>query len=886
MAITSVGDFCEFFRAAWGIRKRDMKLERTNSSLQDLYAEESARIQKRFEETGDGKAAIRDRTALIDLVVTELWNEVTTASGPIDGFCIAAMGGYGRRGLFPYSDIDLLFLYEKEGNEEFLSKKAIAPLSQALWDLHLRVSPTTRTLAECGKLYRNNIEFNISLLDCRNICGDEKLFERLRTRVLPAMVNREAETLMRELTGLAHERHQKYGQTIFHLEPNIKDGPGGLRDFQVACWLSQIAEMKHTREWKDPVALLPIALRADAVKAIDFLDAVRCYLHYQQGRDLNVLTYELQSQAAASGIGLHGVNAASPNEWMRSYFRHARAIYRLTVLFDEVPRAKSIWTRWWGQRRSPLSTSDFKVQDDRVSLRQPNSVEDPKILFRLFELVARHNLKLTAETENEVEAALPRIQKWNSTAPDLWEYIRKILVLPYAAPSLRAMHRVGLLDLLFKEFKAIDSLVIRDYYHRYTVDEHSLVTIENLHNLSAKSSGMEHRFADILSSLEHPELLYLSLLFHDVGKGMPNESHVDGSLEAVATVFDRLRIDSFGREVVIFLIANHLRMSATLMRRDIFDPEAVHDFAKTVGTIEQLKMLTLFTYADIKAVNPEALTSWKAEMLWQLYAATENYLNRSVDDQRMYLAGEDSQQLERLVPKGEDAVEAERFRNFLDGFPRRYLLTHSAAEISAHYRMYRRLGHSIGEISITKRDQYYELILVTKDRPFLFEKVVGTISSWGMNILKADACANRNGVVLDSLRFSDRFQTLDHNPSEMGRLKQQLIAAISGELDVAALMKRKFQPEKRPPKVSVDTRVHMDNDCSSHSTVVEIVALDRPGLLYDISSTFAEHSFNIEVGLIDTEGGTATDVFYVTQDGVKLSSERQHELQMELQNRL
>ena len=854
--------------------------------MQDFYAEESARIQKYFEESGGGKATIGSRATLIDSVVTELWNDVIAGSGSIDGFCIAAMGGYGRRALFPYSDIDLLFLYEKDGSEEFLGKKAIAPLSQSLWDLHLRVSPTTRTLAECGKLYRNNIEFNISLLDCRYICGDQKIFERLRTRVIPGMVIRESETLMQELTSLSYARHQKYGQTIFHLEPNIKDGPGGLRDFQVACWLLQISEMKRTREWRDPAPLLPDTLRADAVNAIDFLDAVRCYLHYRQGRDLNVLTYELQTEAAAKGIGLHGGRAASANDWMRTYFRHARAIYRLTVLFDEVPRAKSIWMRWLDFRRSPLSNAEFSVVDGRISVRHADSVADHKVMFRLFELVAHHDLKLTAETENSVEAALPRIRKWNSASPDLWEYFRKILVLPHAASALRAMHRVGLLDLLFKEFQVIDSLVIRDYYHRYTVDEHSLVTIENLHALASKRGDLDRRFGHILSSVDHPELLYLSLLFHDVGKGMPAESHVEGSLESIQGVFERLRLGTFERETVVFLIGNHLRMSATLLRRDIFDPEAVHDFAKTVGTIEHLKMLTLFTYVDIKAVNPEALTVWKAEMLWQLYAATENYLNRSVDDQRLYLAGEDAQQLDRLVPTGEDAVEAQRFKQFLDGFPRRYLLTHSSAEISAHFRMYRRLGHSVADISITKRDQYYELVLVTKDRPFLFAKVVGTISSWGMNILKADACANSNGVVLDVIRFSDRFQTLDHNPSEIVRLKQQLIAAITGELDVAALMKRKFQPEKRPPKVSVETRIHMDNECSSHSTVIEIVALDRPGLLYDISSTFAEHNFNIEVGLIDTEGGTATDVFYVTQIGAKLTSARQHELQIELQQRL
>src|ERR1700686_3437822 len=399
-----------------------MKLESRNSSLQDLYAEESARIQKRFEEVGDGKAAVQDRTALIDSVITELWNEVTAASGPIEGFCVAAMGGYGRRGLFPYSDIDLLFLYGREGNEEFLSKKAIAPLSQSLWDLHLRVSPTTRTLAECGKLHRNNIEFNISLLDCRFICGDGNLYERLRSRVLPGMVIRESQTLMQELTGLARSRHEKYGQTIFHLEPNIKDGPGGLRDYQVACWMAQIEEMGRSREWKDPEELLPAPLRPDAVRAIDFLDAVRCFLHYRQGRDLNGLTYELQSQAASAGIGLHGAPATSPNDWMRVYFRHARAIHRLAVLLDEVPQAKLLWTRVFGKRKSRLSNADFTVVDGRVSLREAASVEDPAILFKLFELIARHDVKLTAETENAVEAAFPNIQKWVATTSNLWDY--------------------------------------------------------------------------------------------------------------------------------------------------------------------------------------------------------------------------------------------------------------------------------------------------------------------------------------------------------------------------------------------------------------------------------------------------------------------------------
>jgi [protein-PII] uridylyltransferase len=846
----------------------------------DLYLAESDGIRKRFEQTRDGFAAVRERSNLIDSLIRDLWSQFS--AGLPDKVSVVALGGYGRRALFPFSDVDLLFLHDSTLSED-ARKRVIPQITQALWDVHLRLGPTTRSLAECGKLHRDNLELNISLLDCRYVSGDEGLFEELRSQIIPRMVAREALELQQRLIDLTSGRHNKYAHTIFHLEPNIKDCPGGLRDYQVASWLSLISEVEKKGTWPEPESLLPAALRAECNAALNFLSAVRCFLHYRQGRDLNNLTYELQSDAAAAGIGLPDGTPVAPPAWMRIYFRHVRAIYRLTVLFDEVPPERSSLNRLFDNRKSRLSNADFSVVEGRVSLRQFSSVRDSALLLGLFEFVGCHGLKLTAETERCVETALPALRIWARDSTEVWSYFHKILVSPHAGDALRAMHRLGLLVLLFPEFQAVDSLVIRDYYHRYTVDEHSLVAIENIHALRTPDTELERRFREILDGLERPDLLFLALLFHDVGKGMPDEDHVAGSLQAAGTVLARLRLDPADRDVVLFLIGNHLRMSATTMRQDIFDPKVVAEFGEAAATTEQLKMLALLTYADVKSVNPEALTPWKAEMLWQLYAAAFNHLSRTVDDQRLTASAANSERIREVVSASGEP-DAKHITSFLEGFPKRYLLMHTPSEIVSHCSMYDRLKAKDEEpqVEILRRDGYFELILLTLDCPGLFSHVVGTLSSWGMNILKAEAFANKAGVVLDTFRFSDRFRTLELNPSEINRLKLKLAQAVSGEINVVELMETKFKPGVQNPKVKIETSVLTDNTCSQHSTLIEIVAQDRPGLLYDISSTMAELGCNIEVAIIDTQGQTASDVFHVTCAGAKLDVRHQERMRKAL----
>ena len=855
-----------------------MSSQATDSTLRAYYRQEFERLRVEFEANGSGAATVRDRAAVVDKLTSQLWDQhVSTGSG----FAMVALGGFGRQALFPHSDVDLLFLAESEALRGRM-KEPICSICQEMWDIGLRVSPTTRTLDDCARFDHDNVEFTISLLDCRFLIGEAALVQRLQDMLLPQLVRRESDVLVQRLAEVTRTRHLRFANTIFHLEPNLKDGPGGLRDTHVTQWLSAIAALDPGRKWPES----PSAQQNSDVELLDameFLSASRCYLHYRSKRDENVISWEAQDEMAAHGIATHD-GPLSSAEWMRLYFRHARTIYRSTnQLLEQVPRDRSSLYRSFQRWRSRVSNEDFSVVDGRVYLQQSAGARDPLVVLRLFTFMARHGVALSLETERRLKNAHRALADAMPQDARLWEHLRELLALPHAAEALRVMHSLSLLTRAIPEFETIDSLVLRDLYHRYTVDEHSLLAIEILHRLKDNDVEWLQPFGELLTELERPELLFLALLLHDTGKGLAGTDHVHNSLQLAAAAVERMGLATEDAQTVCFLIATHLEMSSTMRRRDIYDPETVRDLASRMGAPERLKMLTLLTLADIKSVNPEALTPWKAENLWRLYAGTASYFDRSVDEERFH-ANVCTEQVERvaaLLPK-----HRSQLLKFLDGLPQRYLMSHSPEQVILHFEMASHLRKEPVQLGVRRVSGQHELTVVTADRAGLFSTLAGILYGWGMDITKASAFSNRSGVIVDSFYFKDRFQTLELNPPERERFKKSVVGILMSEAPLQPLLESRLKADTKPVRLKVETRLRYDDESSPGSTLLEVITQDRPGLLYTISSTLAAENCNIEVALIDTEGAVAHDVFYLTREGEKLSREQQRAIEWALTTEL
>ena len=798
-------------------------------------------LRDRFFATGDASQLQAGRSEIVDSVVASAWNDFLAPAFPA-GMALLAVGGYGRQDLFPHSDVDLLLLVEKR--PAGAGKEALSAFLRAMWDSALRLSHSVRTPKECCELHDENVELNISLLDERFLVGDRALYETLQERS-PRFLHGQRQTLIRHLCELTRPRHAKYQNTIYHLEPNIKETPGGLRDLHLLWWLNKLRDDPLVAsEWLN--GLKP---------SQDFLSTLRCFLHYRSDRDDNALSFDAQEEFTEQQF----LPFEEPEAWMRHYFFHARAVSRAALrAMDASEGQNSSLLKGFRQWRTRLSNAEFTVSRERVFFKSPKTIPyDPELVMRLFQFVGRHGFKLALESERRIAEHYTVIEEHYKKRAPHWAAVLETLALPNAYKALTAMHETGVIRAVFPEWKRIECLVVRDFYHRYTVDEHSLLAIKSLEDLKKAEQPARQRFADLLSEVEEPALLGLTLMFHDVGKGEGDGSHAARSVTFAEEAMDRIQLPPRKRNLVRFLIERHLDLSAAMSARDLDDPATARMLAESVGTVEKLRCLTLITYADVSAVNPTAMSPWRLEQLWMLYLATYNELTRELDTDRIHESRTDSPEKAR----------------FLEGFPRRYLRTHSEEDVDQHLELDREREESGVGVQIVRRNGVYDLVIVCKDRPYLLASVAGTLASFGLNIVKAEAFANAEGIILDTFAFEDPARNLELNPSEIERLEFTLERVALGKLRARNLLKTRRTPPPPSKGGRIPPRVSVNQDASDRATLIELIAEDRPGLLYQVTRAISEAECDIRLVLIETEAHKAIDVIYVTRDGKKLSNE-------------
>jgi [protein-PII] uridylyltransferase len=841
---------------------------------------------RELQASGAGGAVVNEtHSDLIDRLVRRLFEfaeEAYFASGAEadTDLCVVAVGGYARREMSIHSDVDLLFLY-RESLTPYVASVA-ERVQQWLWDAALTVGGATRTIAETVSLAREDATVQTAVLAPRFLVGSGVLFHEFTEALRVKVFADPARFIEDQLRGLA-ERHMRFGDSLYLLQPNLKDGAGGLRDYQVSYWAMQSTQTSaRGREDFLHLGLLKEEELAEYEAALDFLWRVRNQLHLLSGRKNDQMSFELQEQIAASlGFGEAGeADAELPVErFMSAYYRHARVVQACSSLVIEQCQAR---LRGKPRRRKLREVEDgFRIAEGQLEIPHSRMLRERSLLLLgAFAVAQQHDVTLTRKARRLVRENLDLIDDAFRASPEASEIFLRILGSERRVMrSLTAMNEVGLLAAYLPEWAHIVCRWQHVMYHTYTVDVHSIFLVEELRRLwQGRYQQAVPELTELMRGCDDRAALFLGCLLHDVGKGFGGGHSEKGAVRAQRCA-QRLGLAPERVERVVFLVQHHLLMSHLAQSRDLSDPKMILEFARVTRDRHQLRDLYLLTFADIRASSKKAWTDWKGQLLRDLFERTSEFLESGSDDPNTALELID----ERVEAKRQAAgaelqslgVGESKVRDYFESMPRRYFIAHLPREIARHARVVLAYTKDRGMSTAVREmpDGSSEFILCTRDVHGLYANVAGVLTAHGINILGANVYTARSGVALEIYRLTTPPGGEEERRQLWAKLERALADVLSGQQRVADLLARRPRPVG-PDRLSSrkPARVVVSNEESDFYTIVDVTANDRLGLLHDLTRTIADHGSEIYISKAATVLDQVTDTFYLKDaQGKKLS---------------